>query len=128
MKLWKLAVNEREFCETADDAFGAPSITVTDVETDGENPQHAGVLNAFAAHILHGTPLTARGEEGLNELLLSNAMYLSAWLNKTVEMPFDEALFLKLLNQKRAGSQQKKRRDRTFATDHSHGGKTVAKG
>lgn len=128
LKLWKLAVSEREYCKTADDAFGAPSITITDVETDGGNPQHAGVLNAFASHILHGTPLTARGEEGLNELMLSNAMYLSAWQNKTVDLPFDEALFLKLLNQKCARSQPKNRRDRTFATDHSHGGKTVTKG
>ena len=34
------------------------------METDGENPQHVGVLNAFAGAILHGTPLVADGKEG----------------------------------------------------------------
>lgn len=125
LRLWKLAENEREFCTTSDDAFGCLPITVTDVETDGANPQHVGVLNAFAAHILRGEPLVARGEEGLNEMMLSNAMYLSSWLDQTVTLPFDEHLFLDMLNQKRATSRHKDNKDRTFATDHSRGGKTI---
>ena len=62
--------------------YAMPKITVKDVETDGENPQHVGVLNAFADHIKAGTPLVADGREGINGLMISNAMYLSSWLDR----------------------------------------------
>jgi len=105
--LRKLAQSEREFCVTAASAFSQPEYETIEVETDGENPLHTGVFNAFAANILHGTPLTVKGEEGINSLLISNAMYLSSWLNKTVEIPFDEDLFLAELNKRRENSKSK---------------------
>ncbi|MCL2002509.1 MAG: Gfo/Idh/MocA family oxidoreductase [Oscillospiraceae bacterium] len=101
LTLWRLETNEREYCKTAKDYFAPPPHTVEEVETDGQNPQHAGVCNAFAAHILRGEPLTAHGSEGLNSLELSNAMQLSSWLGQTVELPADENMYLKLLNEKR---------------------------
>ncbi len=78
-----------------------------EVETDGMNEQHSGVTNAFAANILHGTPLIADGAEGINGLTLCNAAYLSAWLGKTVELPLDEDLYLEELNKRRATSKAK---------------------
>ena len=36
--------------------------------------------------------------------MLSNAMHLSSWLGKAVEIPFDEDLFLAELNKRRATS------------------------
>ena len=63
------------------------------VETDGQNPQHVGVLNAWAGAILRGEPLVAGGEEGLNGLMLSNAMHLSAFLGRPVDLPIDEDLY-----------------------------------
>ena len=71
-----------------------PTVTV---ETDGLNEQHVGVLKAFVANILRGTPLVANGYEGINGLTLSNAMHLSSWLDKTVTLPIDEDLFEKEL-------------------------------
>ena len=47
------------------------------------------------------------GTEGINGLTLSNAMYLSSWLDKTIEIPFDEDLFLEELNKRRARSKKK---------------------
>jgi len=107
LTLHKLALSEREFCVTSKDPWAQPDFETISVETDGENPQHEGVLNAFAANILHGTPLIANGEEGINSLTLSNAMYLSSWLNKTIEIPFDEDLFLSELNKRREKSGKK---------------------
>ena len=75
------------------EGFKKPDCTEIEVETDGENPQHPGVLNAFAGKILRGTPLVAEGVEGIKGLTLSNAMHLSSWLNKPVDIPFDEDLF-----------------------------------
>ena len=68
------------------------------------NLQHKGVMQAFADHILTGSPLVADGKEGINGLMLSNAMHLSSWLNKTVSLPVDEDLFLEELNKKCATS------------------------
>ena len=80
---------------------------MTTVETDGENPQHVGVLNAFAAHILRGEPLVAGGEEVINGLTISNAMHLSAWLGKTIDLPFDDDLYYNELMKRVATSKHK---------------------
>ena len=39
--------------------------------------------------IIKGLPLFAPGEEGINALEISNAIYLSSWLNETIELPID---------------------------------------
>lgn len=95
------------------------------METNGENPQHAGVLNAFASHILYGAPLVASGEEGVNSLLLANAMYLSSWLNQPVSLPMDEQMFARMLRQKQAASHLKAGGSQTYETDHTAGGKML---
>lgn len=79
-----------------------------DVETDGLNPQHVGVMNAFAAHILRGEALVAGGEEGINGLTISNAAFLSSWLDKEIVLPIDEDLYYAKLQEKIAGSTHKK--------------------
>lgn len=107
LTFYKLSENERPFCMNEKEGFKTPEVTTIDVETDGENEQHIGVLKAFTNHILNGTPLVASGQEGIRALMLSNAMYLSSWLGKTVELPIDEELFLEKLKAKRATSKKK---------------------
>ena len=82
--------------------------TVKAVETDGKNEQHVGVMNAFAARILHGEPLVAEGAEGINGLTISNAAFLSSWLDETVTLPIDEDLFYEKLQEKIRNSTHKK--------------------
>ncbi|MBE6023531.1 MAG: Gfo/Idh/MocA family oxidoreductase [Cellulosilyticum sp.] len=103
----KLSANVREHCMIEKEGFKQPDCTRIEVETDGQNEQHVGVLKAFADHIIKGTPLVADGVEGIRGLTLSNAMHLSSWLDCTVELPFDEDLFLVELNKKRATSKKK---------------------
>ena len=120
LTLYKLDVSEREFCKTAKGGFERPPMNVSVVETDGNNPQHKGVLNAFAANILRGDPLIANGAEGIFGLTISNAMHLSSWLDKKVDIPFDEDLFLSELNKRREQSREKKNvTGVTFNTDDS---------
>ena len=114
--LYKLAENERTFCATEPNGFKKPEMTKIEVETDGQNEQHIGVLKAFADRILHGGKLVAEGVEGIRGLTLSNAMHLSSWLDKTIELPFDEELFLQELNKKRALSKQKEDKGVVFDT------------
>ena len=107
----KLAVEEREWCATCKEGFKKPDCETIVVETDGENPQHVGVMNAFAAAIEKGTPLVADGREGINGLMLSNAIHLSAWTGETVSLPIDEQKFLDLLNEKCKTSRHKEETD-----------------
>ena len=114
--LYKLSESEREFCKNCPDGFRKPEMTFAEVETDGKNEQHIGVLKAFANRILHGGKLVAEGTEGINGLTLSNAMHLSSWLDRTVEIPFDEDLFLDELNKRRASSRKKTDKGIVFDT------------
>ena len=41
-------------------------------------------------------------------------MYLSSWLDKTIEIPFDEDLFLEELNKRRAISKVKEDKGKVF--------------
>ena len=85
-----------------------PEIVESEVETDGKNEQHFGVLNAFADAIIDGTPLVADGREGINGLTISNAMHLSSWLGKEITLAdFDHELFYEELMKRVSKSQEK---------------------
>ena len=120
LAFYEMEVSEREFCVTSTEGFGRPKGQWVKLETDGENLQHTAVLRAFAANILRGEPLVARGEEGINGLMLSNAMHLSSWLGQAVTLPIDEELFLEKLNELRATSKAKANvQEATFDTTDS---------
>ncbi len=122
---WMLPGSEAADYRPGEEAYPHPQLEAQVLETDGENPQHIGVTNAFAAHILHGTPLVAQGAEGVNALMLSNAMHLSSWLGKPVTTPIDEELFARMLLEKASHSRLKTTADVTFVTDHSATGRAL---
>ena len=107
LSLYEFDMPEPEFSKTNKIPFGHVNATKVPVETDGENPQHIGVLKAWGGAILRGTPMIARGEEGINGLTLSNAMHLSAFTGKKVEIPFDEDLYYEELMKRVATSRRK---------------------
>ena len=118
LKLYKLEMPEPEFSKTFKGSFGTPKCEVIDVETDGQNPQHAGVLNAFAAAVLRDEPMVADGREGINGLSLSNAMHLSCWKKKEVALPLthdDEVAFYDELMAKVKTSRRKENVNATVA-------------
>jgi len=97
---YKLKTPAKELIFDCKQSFVSPEYEVIDIDTSGENPQHKGVLIAFAANILHGKPLVAEGWEGINSLTISNAMYMSSWLGKTISLPLDEDLFYEELSKR----------------------------
>ncbi len=103
----RLKIPESEFTKTNASPYAVPEYICTDVETDGKNEQHSAVMNSFAAAILRNEPLIADGREGINALTISNAMHLSAWTGKTIELPFDEELYKTLLDEHIKTSKQK---------------------
>ncbi len=117
------AMSEPEFSKTNTEPFGSVKSTKIEVETDGKNLNHIGVLNAWADAILRGGKLVAEGKEGINGLTLSNAMHLSAFLGRAVELPFDEELYYNELMSRVATSQKKEKVTTVFAdTSNTYGG------
>lgn len=100
-------MTEQAFSKTNTEPFATVAASKSEVETDGENPQHVGVINAWGGAILRGEPLVADGSEGINGLTLSNAMHLSSWLGREVKLPLDEELFYGELMKRVAGSKKK---------------------
>lgn len=123
LRVWEFEMTEQEFSRTNKIPFGNVAKQEIEVETDGENPQHDGVLRAWGGAILRGTPLVAHGSEGINGLTLSNAMHLSAFTGKAVELPLDEDLFYEELMKRVATSRRKTSVNAVFAdTSATYGG------
>ena len=81
------------------------------------------MLKAWGGAILRGEKLVADGREGIHGLTLSNAMHLSSWTGKTVELPFDEDLYYEELMKRVATSRRKVNVKSVMAdTDGSYGG------
>ncbi len=108
IRMYLLNMSTEEYTKNSDEGFGSIEGEWITVETDGINDQHTGVMNAFAAHILRGEPLVAEGKEGINGLTISNAAFLSSWLDKTIELPMDEDLYYEMLKKKIASSKTDK--------------------
>ncbi len=108
-------MTEQEFSATNKVPFGNLKAYDVEIVTDGKNEQHIGVLNAWADAILHGGALVAPGEEGINGLMLANAMHLSAFLGKEIELPFDEQLYYDELMKRVATSRRKDNVEAVFA-------------
>ena len=93
LRMYVLEHNTSDIIANSENGFAKTDGEWVDVELEGENNQHSGVMNAFAANILRGEDLIAKGEEGINGLTISNAAFLSSWLDKTINLPLDEDLF-----------------------------------
>ncbi len=123
LKIWEYEMTEQEFSKTNTMPFGSIPVHEVPVETDGLNPQHDGVLNAWGGAILRGTPLVADGSEGMNGLMLSNAMHLSSFTGKAVELPFDEDVYYEELKKRIATSRRKTNVKEAFTdTASTYGG------
>jgi len=107
LTLDKNEMDEREFNRTYTGGFGEPKHTKIEVETDGENLQHTGICRNFTNAILGKEPLFVDGKEGINGVILMNAMQLSGWLGKSVDCPFDDELYFSILQEKIKGSKKK---------------------
>ena len=104
---YKNKMGEREFNDTYKGGFGEPGYDVVEVPLVERAVKHATVMNNFCAAILGKEELAIPGTEGIKGLTLSNAMHLSSWLDKTVELPLDEDLFIAELNKRVATSKYK---------------------
>ena len=113
LKWWRLLIDEREVCFSSDSNSPKIETEYEEITPDCPETAHRGILQNFANAILLGEELIAGGFEGINELMLSNAAYLSASKSATVSLPIDAEEFDKLLLRKIESSAAKN----TLCTD-----------
>lgn len=123
LRLWLLPQSERDICSSCHECFPECDYDYSEYFPQEEETAHVGVLNAFVGAVLDGTPLVADGCEGINELEISNAAYLSQWQgNIPVKLPIDGELFDRLLETaqvKSCGSQRKASNDKIITGGYS---------
>lgn len=107
LKSWKLKIPEREFCFKTTKEFDIPDISYNEISETEIVEGHNAILQNFTNAILNGEKLIAPGEEGINGLTISNAVHMSSWLDKQIELPIDADLYYDLLKQKIAKSKIK---------------------
>ncbi len=100
MTLTLLDEDEREFCYKTEEGFPRIDFTEETISETTPGSNHNGILQNFTNAVLFGEELLAPGTEGLKEITLSNAAYLSSWTDKKVSLPLDNELFNKLLKEK----------------------------
>lgn len=109
LKWWKLAESERKFCYNSNESSPNVSCDYEEFSFDGVESGHIGIMQNFANAILVDEKLISPGTDGIYELTLSNAAYLSEWTqNKKIQIPFDTEQFDNLLAEKRKTSETKK--------------------
>jgi len=97
MKWWELPRSERELCFQSKESFPHEECRYTEFTVE-ENGGHRKILQNFADAILLGEPLLSPGQEGIRELMISNAAYLSSWQGGIpVALPVNGAEFDRLL-------------------------------
>ena len=102
------AEDSAEHCKTSPNGFKKPGTETVLVETDGQNPQHAGIINNFTAALLGKEELFVKGTDGLAGVELMNAIELSGWRGGArVTLPVDEDEYLAELNLHCAASRVK---------------------
>ncbi len=101
LKFWKLPKSERELCFSEEGMNANVTCEYTEIEDTSDFSGHIAILKNFAEAILQNKPLLAPGVEGICELMISNAAYLSSWCGgKKISLPFDEREFDSLLAEK----------------------------
>lgn len=100
--------DSQEYIKNAEGGFDKPKCEVIEVETDGMNEQHAGIVKNFANALLGLEEFFVEGVEGIRGVELMNAIELSGWNNgEMITLPVDEDVYLEELNKRRANSKLK---------------------
>ena len=82
------------FLEEATGGFDKVEYSVAEVPFQHhDQPGHRLIIENFANAVLGGEPLIAPAVEGLHSVMLGNAIMLSSFLDRTVELPIDGDLY-----------------------------------
>ena len=98
-------------CVTA--GYGKVETTVERISYSGEYRdrdekygQQLRVVEAFTNALSEGSQLIADGKEGINALTIINGIYLSNYINQSVEIPFDSNQYDQVLTKLKKGEEK----------------------
>ena len=101
LKWYKLKEPISEVIAKSKEGFAKIDYDYEEIKQESPETAHKGILQNFTNAVLFGEELISPGAEGINELTLSNAAYLSGWQgNREITLPFDNELFDSLLKEK----------------------------
>lgn len=100
------------FSRSTDQGFGKPPVWNCEIPIQGHGGGHAEVLSNFCAAVRGEAELIAPAVEGIHSVELANAMLLSAWQDKTIDLPLSARSYERLLKRRIAESQAKPRQRR----------------
>jgi predicted dehydrogenase len=99
LTFYKNRVETGKFSRTTDKLFESPPFTVREIPLRPlKKQQHTFIIDNFVKAILDRKPLIAPAREGLNSLMLGNAMLLSGIKGKPVDLPLGGRVYASLLN------------------------------
>ena len=104
---YKNEISESEFNKTYKGGFGNPAYEKIEIEIPEGRENHIKVTQNNVNNILTKEPLIAEAYDGIKSLSISNAIYLSTWLDTWVNLPIDGDLFLAELKKRIASSKTK---------------------
>jgi predicted dehydrogenase len=100
LTFYQLTQSEREFNSSFTGGFGWPECKTIEIPVKSDNANHSVIIQNWIDAIVNGSPLLSPGEDGVKALEISNAIYLSSWLNETIELPVDANLYYEKLQEK----------------------------
>ncbi|HCN78523.1 MAG TPA: oxidoreductase, partial [Verrucomicrobiales bacterium] len=89
-----------KFCMEAEAAFAMPESWSMEIPVEQSGGQHVEILQNFTNAILKGEKLLSPAEQGICSVELANAILLSTWQDKTIELPMSSADYERILIEK----------------------------
>ena len=89
-----------KFCMEAEAAFAMPESWHMEIPLAEGGGQHVEILQNFTNAILKGEKLLSPAEEGIYSVELANAILLSTWQSKPIDLPMSAADYENLLIEK----------------------------
>lgn len=89
LTFYKNEMSMLEVIKNVPSGFGVMPVEEIKVECPGEYTLHSGVLTNFCNAILGIEELKSPASDGMNGVILANAMLLSQWKNAAIELPID---------------------------------------
>lgn len=102
LKKWLLPQSERDFCFTSNESTVDIKPEYSELSQTEQESGHRGILQNFTNSILNGELLISSGVDGIGELIISNAAYLSAQKGEWIDLPFSSKRYNKFLRTKSA--------------------------
>lgn len=119
LTFYQLVQSEREFNASYTGGFGQPEYRKVEIPVKSDNGNHTSIIQNWIEAIVNGAPLLSPGVEGVKALDISNAIYLSSWLNETVELPVEPDLYFEKLQEKMDTSRFEKKHVTNITLDLS---------